>query len=237
MEKKQLQLQPRLQMLADLVPEGARLADVGTDHGYLPVWLLQRGRIRTAIASDIGAEPLHHAQRTAQEQGIDSVDFRLCDGLQGIKAEETDTVVIAGMGGETIAHILQQAPWTADGAHTLLLQPMTKAEQLRLWLSQNGYRFTGERLVRDKDFLYPIMQVTGGAQAVLGEPEQYSGVLLGEDPLYSEYLQHQIYRLQRAIDGRSRASSETNRVETCRLETICRALEEKERRLCHGDST
>ncbi len=237
MEKKQLQLQPRLQMLADMVTDGARLADIGTDHGYLPVWLLQRGRIRTAIASDIGAEPLYHAKRTAQEQGVDGVDFRLCDGLQGVGADEVDTVVIAGMGGETISHILQKAPWTADGAHTLLLQPMTKVEQLRLWLSQNGYRFVNERLVWDKDFLYPIMQVTGGTQAVLEESEQYSGVLLEDDPLYSDYLQHQIHRLQRAIDGRSRSNSETNRAESRRLETICHTLEEKRRRLCHGDST
>ncbi len=237
MEKKQLQLQPRLQMLADLVPEGAQLADVGTDHGYLPVWLLQRGRIRTAIASDIGEEPLHHARRTAQEQGIDGIDFRLCDGLQGIEAQEADTVVIAGMGGETIAHILQATPWTADGAHTLLLQPMTKAEQLRLWLSQNGYHFIKERLVWDKDFLYPIMLVTGGAQEVLADAEQYSGVLLEDDPLYSQYLQHQIDRLRRAIDGRSRANHETDREEACRLRAICHTLEEKKGRLFHGNST
>lgn len=237
MEKKQLQLQPRLQMLADLVPEGARLADIGTDHGYLPVYLLQRGWIQTAIASDIGVEPLHHARRTAQEHGVDTVDFRLCDGLHGIKSQETDTVVIAGMGGETIAHILKAAPWTMDGTHTLLLQPMTKAEQLRLWLSQNGYCFVGERLVWDKDFLYPIMQVTGGAQAVLGETEQYGGVLLDNDPLYEEYLQHQIYRLQRAIDGRSRASSERDRAEALHLETICQALKEKKGRLYHDNRT
>lgn len=237
MEKKQLQLQPRLQMLANLVPEGACLADIGTDHGYLPVWLLQHGRVLTAIASDIGEEPLHHARRTAQEQGVDGVDFRLSDGLQGIAAQEVNTVVIAGMGGETIAHILQEAPWTADGTHTLLLQPMTKVEQLRLWLSQNGYCFTGEHLVWDKDFLYPIMQVTGGVQAALGELEQYGGLLLDNDPLYEEYLQHQIYRLQRAIDGCSRASSETAREEAQRLEKISTVLQEKKRRLFHGDST
>ena len=89
--KKELQLQPRLQCLADLVPQGARLADVGTDHGYLPVWLLQRGRMESAIASDINALPLDHARATAREYGVtERMDFRLCPGLAKIKAENPE---------------------------------------------------------------------------------------------------------------------------------------------------
>ena len=87
--EKELQLQPRLQCIASLVPQGARLADVGTDHGYLPVWLLQHGRIESAIASDINALPLDHARATAREYGVtERMDFRLCPGLAKIKAEE-----------------------------------------------------------------------------------------------------------------------------------------------------
>ena len=155
MEHKQLALQPRLHMLARLVPEDCRLTDVGTDHGYLPVSLLQQGRIPSAIASDIGAEPLEHARRTAMQYGVTDIDFRLCPGLSAIAPEETDVIVIAGMGGETIIAILQAAPWTKDGRHTLLLQPMTKAADLRHWLADNGYTFTGEHLVEDKGRLYP----------------------------------------------------------------------------------
>ena len=130
---KRIALQPRLRLLAEMTPPGGRLADIGTDHGYLPVWLLQEGRIPSAIASDVGAEPLEHARRTAEEYETQGLDFRLCDGLSGIEPEETDTVVIAGMGGETIRDILRAAPWAADGHHTLLLQPMTKVELLRGW--------------------------------------------------------------------------------------------------------
>lgn len=227
MEKKQLQLQPRLQLLADLVPAGARLADIGTDHGYLPVWLLQQGRIHTAIAADVGEEPLQHARRTAWEQDIQAIDFRLCDGLRGIQPEEVDTIVIAGMGGETIVHILTAAPWTADGQHTLLLQPMTKAEWLRDWLVKHGYRFTAERLVWDKDFLYPVMQVTGGTQAPLTEVEQYGGLLLDGDPLYGTYLQHQMDRLARAIHGMSRSSNPSSHEKAGQLESLRLALEKK----------
>ncbi|MFR5385627.1 MAG: class I SAM-dependent methyltransferase [Oscillospiraceae bacterium] len=151
---KRITLQPRLRLLAEMTPHGGRLADIGTDHGYLPVWLLQEGRIPSAIAADVGAEPLEHARRTAEEYETQGLDFRLCDGLSGIEAEETDTVVIAGMGGETIRDILRAAPWAADGHHTLLLQPMTKVELLRGWLRENGYSCTEERLVQDKGKLY-----------------------------------------------------------------------------------
>lgn len=206
--EKQLQLQPRLQLLADMVPVGCRLADVGTDHGYLPVWLLQRGRIRGAIAADIGAEPLAHARRTAEEYGVDDIDLRLCDGLSGIAAEEVDTVVIAGMGGETIMAILSGAPWTKDGAHTLLLQPMTKAAELRYWLTVNGYCFTEEQLVWDKNYLYPVLKVTGGESQKLTELQALTGVMLEEDPLYGDYLRQHEKKLRDIAAGLRRSGRE-----------------------------
>ena len=223
MEHKLLHLQPRLQLLADLVPEGARLADIGTDHGYLPVHLIQQGRIPSAIASDVGQEPLQHAIRTADEYGVTGIDFRLCDGLKGIREDEVDTVVIAGMGGETIIHA---AEWTREpGRYTLLLQPMTKTGELRRWLSDKGYRFTDERLVWDKNFLYPVMVVTGGEQTELSDIEAEYGVCLEDDPLYGEYLELQIARLRRAIDGKRHSEKVVVRQEAEELRLRCAALE------------
>lgn len=225
MDMRQLQLQPRLQLLADLVPEGARLADIGTDHGYLPVWLLQRKRIAAAIAADIGEEPLLHARRTAEEYGVSGIDFRLCDGLIGIRSDEADTVVIAGMGGETMIHILSSASWTKETAGiTLLLQPMTKASELRRWLAGHGYRFTAERLVWDKDFLYPVMVVTGGWQPPLTKLQEEYGVLLKEDPLYGDYLELQLRRLQRTIDGKRHSEKDEVRRQAEELEILCEEL-------------
>lgn len=120
---KQLELSPRLRLLAQWVPQGARLADVGTDHAYLPVWLDIQDRVSSAIASDLRPGPLARARETGRIHGARRVEYRLCDGLAAIQPEETDTIVIAGMGGENIAAILAAAPWTKDGAHTLLLQP------------------------------------------------------------------------------------------------------------------
>ena len=216
MDRKQLALQPRLHQLAQLVPEGCRLTDVGTDHGYLPVALLQQGRITAAIASDIGAEPLEHARRTALQYGVDDIDFRLCAGLSDVAPEETDVIVIAGMGGETIISILQDAPWTADGQHRLLLQPMTKAAALRHWLADNGYTFTDEHLVEDKGRIYPILCV-----------EALCGMLLADDPRYAAYLTEHITKLRRSAEGLRRSSDPDGGRLAAQAESLAAELEER----------
>ena len=231
MDRKQLALQPRLHMLARLVPDGCRLTDVGTDHGYLPVALLQQGRITAAIASDIGAEPLEHARRTAMQYGVDGMDFRLCAGLSGVAPEEADVIVIAGMGGETIISILQDAPWTADGGHRLLLQPMTKAAALRHWLADNGYTFTDEHLVEDKGRIYPILCVKGGVFRPLTEAEALCGVLLADNPLYAAYLTEHIIKLRRSAEGLRRSSDPSGGRLAAQAESLAAELEE---RRCKG---
>ena len=96
-----VELTPRLRSVAELVPRGARFADVGTDHAYLPVWLLQQGRITGAVASDLRPGPLERARGTAEKYGLTGrMDFRLCDGLSGIQPDEVNTIAMAGMGGE-----------------------------------------------------------------------------------------------------------------------------------------
>lgn len=231
MDQKRLSLQPRLRRLAELVPDGCRLTDVGTDHGYLPVSLLQQGRIVSAIASDIGAEPLEHARRTAAACEVEGISFRLCPGLAAIAPEETDVIVIAGMGGETILAILQAAPWTKDGRHRLLLQPMTKTADLRRWLADNGYTFTAEYLVEDKGRVYPILCVCGGAYRPLTRAEALCGVLLDGDPLYGAYLDEHIARLRRSAAGLRQSSDPALAAQAAEGEELAEELEEKRRLL------
>lgn len=200
-----LALQPRLRAIADLVPGGARLVDVGTDHGFIPVSLLLDERIRSAIASDIGAAPLDHARRTADKYDVSSMmDFRLCDGLSGIRSDEVDTIVIAGMGGDNIASILSAAPWTKNGAF-LLLQPMSKAEVLRRYLPENGYKVVAEQLVADKGVIYPILSVCGGDMPPATDAQAYGGFLLENDPLQRRHLDERILSLRRAASGLGKA--------------------------------
>lgn len=204
---KQLELTARLQQLADWVRPGAKLADVGTDHAYLPVWLDIHGRVSSAIASDLRKGPLERARQNGALHGAQHVSYRLGNGLEGIAPHEADTIVIAGMGGENIVSILRAAPWTKDGAHTLLLSPHTKSEELRSYLSENGYRILREALVLDRDTLYPVMEVTAGEMA-LTTAQCYGGAALLHDPLGDKYLIQRIVRLQTAVLGARRADPE-----------------------------
>ena len=195
-----LELTPRLQLLADWVPSGARLADVGTDHAYLPVWLRLHGRVVSAIACDLREGPLARARETGRTWGVDGVDYRLGNGLAVVAPEEADTIVIAGMGGENIAAILAQAPWTADETHTLLLQPQTRAEALRAFLAENGYAVRREALVEDRGTIYPVMEA-GGGEMFLTLGQLYGGAALLRDPLGERYIIEKIIRLQSAVAG------------------------------------
>lgn len=218
-----LELSPRLGLLAGWVRPGARIADVGTDHAYLPVWLSLHDRVSSAIASDLRKGPLARARETGRTFGVVGVDFRLCDGLDRIRPEEVDTVIIAGMGGENIAAILSRAPWTADGAHTLLLQPQTRAEDLRLFLSGHGYRITREALVWDRGILYPCMEAVAGQES-LSLGQIYGGVKLLRDPLGEQYIIAKIIRLQNAVAGLNRAGGLENQKKADALRDVLTAL-------------
>ena len=151
-------LDKRLSAVAALVRQGSRLADIGTDHAYLPVHLVQAGVCITAIASDIGEGPLDAARRTVTENGLtNEIALRLGNGLATVAADEVDDIAIAGMGGETIVAILEAAPWVQNEDIRLILQPMTRAEDLRRWLLQNGFSITEEHLIIDGRHLYPVL--------------------------------------------------------------------------------
>ena len=138
---KTIELSPRLRAVADLVPPQTRFVDVGTDHAYLPAYLIQKGIIPSAVASDLRKGPLERARQTAERCGVTGrMSFRLGNGLERVQPEEAQTIAIAGMGGETIAAILSAAPWCRLGERTLLLQPMSGLPELRAWLQRGGYR-------------------------------------------------------------------------------------------------
>lgn len=151
-------LDARLAMVAACIRPGSRLADIGTDHAYLPVWLVEAGVCPSAIASDLRPGPLESARRTVEAAGLsDRISLRLGDGLSTVQPGEAEDIAIAGMGGETIAAILAAAPLVQDKAVRLVLQPMSRAEELRRFLLENGFSLLAERLVTDGAHLYPVM--------------------------------------------------------------------------------
>lgn len=199
-------LTPRLALTAAFVPEGARLADIGTDHGKLPVSLLLSGRVRTAIGSDIRPGPLGHAARNAREHGV-TLPLRLAPGLAGVRPDECDTITIAGMGGETIAGILQDAPWTREGAHLLILQAMTMLPTLRGWLTDNGYTIETERICREGRKFYVVTVARGGGRQQLSPLDRIAPKWLAGDPLAKDYFSHLLLREEAMLHGLEKSRS------------------------------
>jgi len=149
----------RLQTIADMIKSGAAVIDVGTDHGYLPVYLAQTGIARRIVASDISAGSLGAARRTAEKYDLsDMIEFIVAPGLAGVGETDVDTIVIAGVGGETIIGILEDAPWTKNG-HRLILQPQTKLAELRGFLENNGYIIHDTKQARDKGRDYTVILI------------------------------------------------------------------------------
>lgn len=219
-----IELTPRLRMVGELVPEGARLTDVGTDHAYLPAALILEGRIPFAIAADLRQGPLARARETVRQAGLTGeVAFRLCDGLSGIRPEEVDAVAIAGMGGETIAAILSAAPWTRERNISLILQPMSSFPDLRGWLRDSGFAITEERLAREGENLYTALLVQAGEMPSLTPAELWAGKN-NRDPLRGAWLDRWIARTGRALAGMSRARGEGAPARKQELEEVCDGL-------------
>lgn len=224
-----MELTPRLQAIADQVPQGTRLADVGTDHGYLPVWLLLNGRIKRAIAADLREGPLSRSKETAQRFGTaDWMSFRLCNGLSAIHPDEVDTVAIAGMGGETIVSILEAAPWTKEGT-LLLIQPMTGFTELRQWLQGNGYQIVREHIACEGKRLYTVLIVKGGKMPPLSPAEQWAG-RQNSGPLRREYLALIRGKAEKALRGQQAAHT-PNQAVIEELEAVLSGLSEMEKEL------
>lgn len=202
-------LTPRLAIAASFVAQGAVVIDVGTDHAYLPVYLLQSGKCDRAVAADINAEPLERARQNVEKYGLsDHVSLILCDGLSKMDENMGDTVVIAGMGGETIAGILDAAPWTRR--KTLILQPMTNAARLRRFLRKSGYTILDEAVAAEEKHLYTVMKVTGGVSADDEVYDHISRALLahgGAD--VQNYLDRVIAAQTKAYEGLKTAGRDT----------------------------
>lgn len=154
-----LPISDRLLACAAFVRPGDRLADVGCDHGYLSIHLLQENIIPSAIVSDVREQPLLSALRNAEKYGVrDRMEFYLSDGVRSIP-RDFDCMVCAGMGGDTMVSILEAAPWLKNSRYRLILQCQSKTPMLRRYLSDNGFAIGKEAVLRDGRFLYTVMEV------------------------------------------------------------------------------
>lgn len=154
-------LTPRLSAAASLVRGGSIIADIGTDHGYLPVYLIQSGRVKGAIAADIGKMPLQNAAKTIENYDLDNViSLRLSDGLREFSEGDADEYVFAGMGGTLIAEKLAETPWIKDSNLHFVFQPQSRAEDLRKFLFENGFSINNELAVHEGRRVYITFDAT-----------------------------------------------------------------------------
>ena len=197
-------LSSRLQACCGFVAPGARVADVGCDHGYLAIYLLTQGIAKSVYASDVAEGPLQSALKNAVKFGVrEKISFYLSDGVQNVP-RDFDTLVCAGMGGDTMVSILCAAPWLKSSTYRLVLQCQSKRELLRQYLSENGWHIANEVVLRDGRFLYTVMEVVFDPQQPRLTDAQCHfppAMLVQPTAETEEYFDRVLFSLNRAVQN------------------------------------
>ena len=203
----------RLEMIASFVTQGRGVADIGTDHAILPIILRRRGYKGYIVAGDINEGPLKKAERGLLEAEIDDVELKLCNGLESIDGSRIDTIVVAGMGGDTITGLLDRGlydmpEWTDRSDYKLILHPVTKPEILRYWLVNNGFRISGENYIEDNGILCQLICAEPGESEKYMDSELYVGKLerIVNKPCFEAVVDKHIKRFKAAVKGLENAS-------------------------------
>ena len=208
-----LPLSGRLLACADFVTSGARVADVGCDHGYLSIHLLQSGLASSVIAADLREDPLQKAVKNAEKYGVsDKISFYLSDGVQNIP-RDFDTLICAGMGAVTIESILNAAPWLKNPRYRLILQCQSQRSALQKYLSDNGFAVLRETLAMDGSFLYPVLEAAYAPVAPLHGAQYYvsPALLASGSPLLAPYIRRILDGMAQTVEGLSQVGGEKYR--------------------------
>ena len=190
----------RLALCASFVRDKVKVADIGTDHAHLPVWLCLTGKAVSAVAADINPEPLSRGELTIKKYGAEKlVKTRLSDGLKNIKEDEADDIIIAGMGGELIAKIMDNCPFSKNPEKRFILQPMTKCSELIKYLCENGFEILRQDTCKEGKKLYTVMQVCYRGEKIPHEEDfLYLGILTPEtNENHREYAELILSRLEK----------------------------------------
>ena len=205
-----LPLSNRLLACASFVAPGDRVADVGCDHGYLGIHLLQSGVAKSIIASDVAEGPLQSALHNAVKFGMkEKMSFYLSDGVRNIP-RDFDTLVCAGMGADTMMSILDAAPWLKNEKYRLILQCQSKRPELRKYLYANGYAIRRETLAQDGKFYYPVMEIVYAPVEHLSGAEYYitPALRVSHSPLLPAFYDRVVGGIRKNVEGLSRTGGE-----------------------------
>ena len=228
MHKNKLKLTDRMQVIADLVNDGEIVADIGTDHAYLPIFLISENKCKKCIAADVATGPLSRAEEYIEKHlgKTDRIATVLSDGLKSIN-ESCDIITIAGMGGETIAQILEAKPLPAG--QTVILQPMSKAEELRKFLYNNNFFIEDEVAVSEDRRIYSViravkseqMQPTEAVEIYISAP-----LLAKKDSDAVKYKEKVLQAVKKRLNGLEKAENKDEE-SIAEQRKICERLEKE----------
>ena len=222
-----LPISERLLACCNFVCKGDRVADIGCDHGYLGIHLLTNCIASHMIESDVAPGPLESARRNAAKYGVESaMTFCLSDGVKDIP-RDFDTLVCAGMGGDTMIHILESAPWLRSEQYRLILQCQSKRPELRKWLYDHGFAIRRETLAKDGKFCYPVTEVVyAPGESLQGAEFSITPALRASgSPLLPEFYDRVVGGIRTSVEGLSRTGGEKHEEMKAILEEL---LEMKE---------
>ena len=227
-----MELSERLSAVAGLVTEGASVADIGTDHGYIPVYLMEHGIAEKVLALDVNEGPLKRAGDYIRRCGWEGyIETRLSDGLQKVRPGEADTMIAAGMGGGLITKILSEGSEVLAALDHLILQPQSEIWKVRRYLNDHGYQIMAEDMVLDGGKYYTVMKAGHGEPEFYGRGQYLYGkrLLEGHHPVLCRYLRREI-RLKEQIMENLQAHGEAGRAQE-RRKDLLRETEEIKRLL------
>lgn len=201
--EKNINITERLKKCGDMVGNGSKIADVGTDHAYLPIYLINESKATHAIACDLREGPLENAKKNIKKFGLEEkIETRLSNGLENIKENEADEVIIAGMGGILISEILENCTWENKINKKFILQPMNHEKDLRVYLAKNGYEIEKEEAVNCMGKSYVVIKTKFTGRAYnLADLKKYIGNLKAENEPSVCYIKKQLHDIQNRKKG------------------------------------
>ncbi len=230
-----MKLSPRLQTIADFVDKDLVVGDIGTDHAYIPVYLVENNITNKIIASDVNKGPLTSARNYISSRKLnDNINTRLGNGLEILKPSEVDVVIIAGMGGLLINNILKSSETIANTITGFILQPMVASSETRKFLYQNNYKITNEKLAKEGDRFYEIIYAEHGYEELKDDIYFEIGLKLIEnkDPLVIDFIDKKLRKIEKITENITKNNSVKGKEKYDRLVTKYKKLKEVRDLVC-----
>lgn len=224
-----MELSKRLQAVADLLDEGMCVADIGTDHGYIPIYLIESGKSSRVIAMDVNEGPLLRAKEHIAEHGLEEqIETRLSDGVKALEEGECDAVITAGMGGGLVVRILEDGREIFDNLKEFILQPQSEISKVRQYLCEHEYCIIKEDMVLEDGKFYPMMKVIKGrAENYTAVELQYGKHLIKEKhPVLKLFLEKEIKTKKKILNNLEKETGEHIEMRRTELEREIQEAEE-----------